>query len=554
MIIGHRDPHPSGASPQSSARSSNISASSIYCASLTSSRSDPRYSVTSAESLPSTRQRIHDTAPRGSLGQQPLFPDFTSGGCSIHLNPTPQCSYWCTVCEPKRRFQTSGGWIKHEKEAHEENVYVCMPDGPTLLTENGLVCVLCGSTNPDARHLEAHNTVPCLQKALTARTYTRKYQLEKHLEMHQVPKGSTMASQWRRGCNKQAWACGFCVAHFSKATKRFQHIASMHYERGEDISTWDPSKVILGLLQQPRVRKPWTERLALQFPKGKVELRWDTTPSRSLITMLELGLRGTEDGEALAMAAFIQSDYYQGRSESRSTTVIEGVHRETETKGGMMQDLSRRYGQHEIDQHQRLSLISLSPSTVKPHRLIGPQPPGHEVPQAASVHPPQPAEPSVELPSLNPSRFIPCTWSPKSERLDNPLYQTQSILQQEPLTRSNPLLFEVDYASCYGLIDTEFPLSPMAAPLHEEIGGIQPSNSPVSLYEAGRIQVQERLPNHQKVTKLPSSPDKCMNSNYLNGRSGSPMDVDLDLELLSCGSVNEEFRQENQWRRDMYTK
>lgn len=78
-------------------------------------------------------------------------------------------------------------------------MYICMPDGPVVHKEHGLICALCGDINPDERHNEKHQVLPCLEKALTARTYNRKYQLEKHLESHGVPKGSTVAKGWRRG-------------------------------------------------------------------------------------------------------------------------------------------------------------------------------------------------------------------------------------------------------------------------------------------------------------------------------------------------------------------
>ena len=230
--------------------------------------------------------------------------------------------------------------MKHEKEAHEGRIYICMPDGATVDTEYGPACAICGETNPTSNHTKIHNMLPCLQRAPTARTYNRKYQFEKHLEeSHGVRKGSAVAKQWQRECPKQAWACGFCVAYFEKSSSRFHHIATEHYKRGEDLSKWDPTKVILGLLRQPKVHKVWTERINLQFPNHDINLRWDRAPTDTLIDRLELGVRGQEDGTALAMAAFTESDYYRSRLESSrlpssGSTSLQAVHREPRTHLG----------------------------------------------------------------------------------------------------------------------------------------------------------------------------------------------------------------------------
>ena len=317
QVATREDHHVSRGSLEQYPRLSGVSTSTSasYTNETASLSSIARSSWSTVDSSPLNRERasrdVSDILPK----QQLALPSLRPNAEADHPAGAPKCSYWCTVCEKPRRFKTYGGWMKHEKEAHEKTVYVCMPDGPKVHKEHRSICVLCGDTNPDESHLKEHNVVQCLKKALTARTYNRRYQLEEHLESHGVRKGSTVAEGWRRGCNKQAWACGFCVAYFNKSTKRFHHIATQHYEHGEDLNNWDATKVILGLLQQPKVYEAWEERMKLQFPNRKQELRWEKTPTRSLITMLELGLRNKEDGEALAMAAFIQSDYYQSRFE-----------------------------------------------------------------------------------------------------------------------------------------------------------------------------------------------------------------------------------------------
>lgn len=208
-----------------------------------------------------------------------------------------------------------------------------------------------------------------MNKTLTARTFKRKYQILKHLESHVVPEGLDVAHGWRRRCNKKAWACGFCVAYFAKPNDRFHHIATQHFERGEGMDKWDTSKVILGLLQQSRVHRAWKEFLQSQFPRGDVpELRWDTTPNGSLITMLELGLLTTEDPKPLAVAAFLQSDYYQDQLLNGSVTnpalPVEGGYHIDQKVPGMAQDVSRL--SDDIHESQQCLPTRCEPSSPPP--------------------------------------------------------------------------------------------------------------------------------------------------------------------------------------------
>lgn len=363
QLANRKDRQASRGSLQSLMRFSDASTSSSTRRSskTTSLSSNTRSSWSTVESHPLNQKRLRENARSSLPGQQQSLLNPQRDGEARLPTSAPQCSYWCTICKKPRLFTTYGGWTKHEKEAHEETVYICMPDGPVVHKEHGLVCALCGDINPDERHIKEHHVLPCVEKALTARTYNRKYQLENHLESHGVPKGSTVAKGWRRGYRKQAWACGFCVAYFAKSTERFHHIATQHYERGEDLSNWDATNVILGFLQQPKLHDVWEERMKLQFPCRKHDLRWDKTPTGSLISRLELGLRGKEDGTALAMAAFIQSDYYQSRFERLpvSPAALEnprGGHRESRINQGLLQGPERRSsGPYSFEQYGNLA-------------------------------------------------------------------------------------------------------------------------------------------------------------------------------------------------------
>lgn len=432
-----------------------------------------------------------------------------------------------------------------------------MPDGPTSNTEHGLICVLCGARNPDAKHFEEHNIAPCLSTGVTARTYTRLYQLQKHLECHNVPKGSTFARGWRRGCNKQAWACGFCVAHFAKAKDRFHHIAKQHYERGEDIKTWDSSKVILGLLQQPSVHKAWTKRLKLEFPARENDLRWDRTPSRSLVTMLELGVRGTEDGADLATAAFFQSDYYQSRFDSQynAITPVDGTEQGMEISRRGVQDLHRLDHSHNSENEKFLTRVNPAMDN-SPRPGWAHQPGHHHLPQATNVGTGQHREVLAQVPMLDPGPTIHSGWSAKFDMFD-PSYEISSISHPEQSTWLDPILFGDNYASHCDLKITGSPLSYVATPLFGEDVRGQPIHTPIGDPEAGRKPHQESFRIDSKGLILPSSQNKRLVSKFSTQRSVSPMDVDLDLVSFDGALGNEETileAQRNLMDESMYLK
>lgn len=493
---GNSNRHLSQSSTQSSNSHSNVSASSSsnYGSGVGSLRSVAGSSISSIESHPRNYQRVARNTPRNSLYQQPLS-DNKPDDDSLNPLPTPQCSYWCTVCKYPRRFQTCGGWIKHEKEDHEGTVYVCMPDGPTSFTQHGLICVLCGSPNPDEKHMETHNIASCMDKGLTARTYKRKYQILKHLESHMVPKGSDVASGWRRRCNKKAWACGLCVAYFAKATDRFHHIATQHYERGEGIDKWDTSKVILGLLQQSRLHRAWTERLQFQFPDGEIpDLRWDKNPNGSLITMLELGLLATEDPQPLAMEAFLQSDYSQACHQTQSISAVpppisEGSPKEKTSE--IVQDSHR---------------------------------------------------PSDNTHGLGP--HVPV----KGEIFVAPLFRVQSFSQPGNFLWPDPMLFDPNDALDCEMDNASSSLAYMTTSYNEGLTEVEPSNLPASRDDSGRRQSQDNLPLNSRSLSLSPQTER-VHSKFATDRPMSSMEIDTDLESLTRALLNEQARHEAQMNR-----
>ena len=220
--------------------------------------------------------------------------------CTEIEEPTPktaQSIYKCTKCE--KSFKSMASWTRHEKEAHEDISFHCMPDGAIEITAHGRQCALCGK-DPTEDHMKSHNIDECTQ---VKQVFKRGYELKDHLMIHKInkktPRSATLVTNWQRVPEKRAWACGFCRCLFHCLSDYHKHIANKHYEEGE-VREWDHVKVILGLLSQDFIDGPWKRLLASRFRVQSISLKWSKSKTGRLQTRLELG---QEDGETLAQAA-----------------------------------------------------------------------------------------------------------------------------------------------------------------------------------------------------------------------------------------------------------
>ena len=211
-------------------------------------------------------------------------------------------THWCFVCENPRKFTTCDGWKRHMKE--HETRYRCMPQGHEFYTAHGPECVLCGLLNPDERHYNSHKILPCFNRTLVARSYTRKSHLINHLKTHGISDGSALAEEWRDTLDKKYFSCGFCIACFPSHMDQLNHIDSAHYKKHQHISEWDSSRVILGLLLQPGVQESWRAILAVHPQFNASGFRWSLTAAKSLQLRLE---KSEEIANDLALAAFNES-------------------------------------------------------------------------------------------------------------------------------------------------------------------------------------------------------------------------------------------------------
>ena len=183
------------------------------------------------------------------------------------------------------------------------------------------MCVLCGLLDPDEQHYDSHKILPCSNKGLNARSYTRKCHLINHLKNHGVPDGSALAERWRSTVTKKFFSCGFCVACFHTHTDQLNHIDSAHYKTHQHISEWNADKIIIGLLLQPGVQKAWRQILASHAPCNEMGFHWNPIRVKSLQLRLE---KSEEPSDILALAAFNESTYHGRQDTQVDSLPIEG--------------------------------------------------------------------------------------------------------------------------------------------------------------------------------------------------------------------------------------
>ena len=225
----------------------------------------------------------------------------------VEANPENEVSdhaHWCTHGEHSKPVYTCEGWKRHEKE-HERG-FLCMPDGPVIPTRHGRSCALCDCPNPSPEHLAGHNISLCTANTKGPLKKSRKGDMMKHLALHGISGAASavLTDKWRFDLNKKAFSCGFCVTIFSSIIDRSNHIDNEHWKCGQNMSAWDLSNVIRGLLLRPEVEAAWQNVLRLNPYLVESSLRWRLPFADGLQLRLEMG---EETGAVLARAALEQS-------------------------------------------------------------------------------------------------------------------------------------------------------------------------------------------------------------------------------------------------------
>ncbi|KAF6219497.1 hypothetical protein HO133_003965 [Letharia lupina] len=213
--------------------------------------------------------------------------------------------YWCTICEVRRPYKNLSDWKKHEKE--HVDTYVCMLGAPLEKTEGGTKCILCGLSNPSEKHLGAHKIQICGQGVPGSFSCKRRADMVEHLKKcHDVQgkvQGRAIADKWKETTKKQAWSCGFCGYLVHTFGDRLKHIAT-HFERGQVLDEWDTTKVIEGLLLQPRMASAWKTQLDSPLGWESSKIIWERHVVKGLQHDLEIGPSDPKHAAALAKAAY----------------------------------------------------------------------------------------------------------------------------------------------------------------------------------------------------------------------------------------------------------
>ncbi len=258
--------------------------------------------------------------PRSSLGPsaslRELPEDTSCHGESVHEH-----EHWCTYGEHLKPTKTCEGWKRHERE--HEVPYLCMPNGPVEFTLDGKRCALCFKADPDAEHLARHKVSICVGKFREPLKKSRKTDMVEHLARHRVHSkdAAALADRWRYALNKKNFSCGLCVRIFSSITERSNHIDNEHWRHGQNMSAWELSNCIRGLLLEAKVQAAWRCVLASYPNVVESHLRWEMPLAEGLQLRLE---RGQERPIILAKAALQLSNHGQIQGSQESLTATTG--------------------------------------------------------------------------------------------------------------------------------------------------------------------------------------------------------------------------------------
>ena len=211
-------------------------------------------------------------------------------------------------------YETCDGWKRHMKE--HETIWPCMPYGPLEKTGNGLICVLCGSVDPNESHMAKHSIGSCGDNTTKLRGVSRRSNLEKHLlRSHAITKDRVrgLANNWKTTARKKHFSCGFCVCIFSTINEQLTHIDMEHFKIGQQVTEWSATNVIRGLLLSPDVASSFQDRLSTDPYTYHRKLHWDAKMIEDLQRRLEMA---EATAEALAFEAYSMLSFNLSRQNS----------------------------------------------------------------------------------------------------------------------------------------------------------------------------------------------------------------------------------------------
>ncbi|KAK4235895.1 hypothetical protein C8A03DRAFT_17418 [Achaetomium macrosporum] len=240
----------------STARSRDSAAPSIFSVRASTTTASTRYSLrqSSVESPISAISRMHQEHYNGGV---------------------PHASrYCCTFCDAA--FDSKTEWKLHELEFHDRR--------------ERYLCGVCPATFPRAVLLTEHVRGD-----------------------HGLDPATDTTEPIQCSPIRSAWGCGFCAAFILSRNDYLEHVGR-HYDEGKEKSDWQHTRVIEGLLRQPRIEAAWTALVSKEEHARASKLRFlwdpDTTgrvddaTESSLQDMLEFFATGTRQADEVAAAAY----------------------------------------------------------------------------------------------------------------------------------------------------------------------------------------------------------------------------------------------------------
>ena len=218
--------------------------------------------------------------------------------------------YYCTYCDSPQGFDSQDDWQMHEEDHF--SIYVCMLNGATEATPQGLKCTFCGALVlfEGSYHLLTHNTQTCGPGVRGRFSCNAREEMIDHVDKahHIIDRRLSMPllNKWKAVVERQAWSCGFCVKALADFEDRSSHIA-LHFEQGKTINEWNTTKVIQDLLQQPGLIEAWDETRASQLIVDTDCLYWEKDAITDLRHDLEVGPNTEKSARDLAEAALAAS-------------------------------------------------------------------------------------------------------------------------------------------------------------------------------------------------------------------------------------------------------
>ena len=241
--------------------------------------------VSSAYTRDSMRQSSLDSDPPSAIS--PLSPEKRKDSLPSHR-------YCCTFCEES--FELKSDWEHHQKLHSERGIFVC-PDCQLIFPESLLL-----ASHRKSAHLDARPS--------------------------DVDSASLLAKF--RG----AWGCGFCEAFIQSNADYLEHVGR-HHDDGLGRAQWQHSRVIRGLLQQPKLQVSWnalvkkeeaTQGAKLRFvwdpaTTGRYPYSNDSAGTGLLQDLLEYCPSCSVEPETVVRVAFDQA---QVRREENVTDLLKG--------------------------------------------------------------------------------------------------------------------------------------------------------------------------------------------------------------------------------------